>query len=479
MKLFSRRLEAGLLVLAALVLMIAIVALELSQGNQIGSDIFALVGGFFLVFLIAHTVMCWIAPNSDQIMLPIAALLNGVGLVMIYRLDLASDRNLAKSQVMWTVIGVAMMCAVLVFLRDHRRLQNYSYLMGLAGLILLALPTVWPTSLNADASVWISVGPFSIQPGEFSKILLLLFFATLLVNKRRLFNVAGKSFLGLQFPRLRDLSPLLLVWGIALVIMAAMNDFGPALLLFGTVLGMLYIATSRASWLVLGLGLAAIGAVAVYQVSAKIQDRVANFVDPIGNYDDKGFQLAQALFGMSFGGVTGTGLGSGYPFQVPVAHSDFILAAIGEELGLIGLAAVLILYAFFVSRGFTSAMLVKDSYGKLVAAGLSLTIAVQVFVVTGGISRLLPMTGLTTPFLAHGGSSLLANYILLAIILRISDAAYSPEPAPAHAAGAARDGYAPAELEPNDGATNHQPVVGAGRQEELPNQAKWNGGYQP
>ncbi|KGM18556.1 FtsW/RodA/SpoVE family cell cycle protein [Corynebacterium auriscanis] len=479
MKLFSRRLEAGLLVLAALVLMIAIVALELSQGNQIGSDIFALVGGFFLVFLIAHTVMCWIAPNSDQIMLPIAALLNGVGLVMIYRLDLASDRSLAKSQVMWTVIGVAMMCAVLVFLRDHRRLQNYSYLMGLAGLILLALPTVWPTSLNADASVWISIGPFSIQPGEFSKILLLLFFATLLVNKRRLFNVAGRSFLGLQFPRLRDLSPLLLVWGIALVIMAAMNDFGPALLLFGTVLGMLYIATNRASWLVLGLGLAAIGAVAVYQVSAKIQDRVANFVDPIGNYDDKGFQLAQALFGMSFGGVTGTGLGSGYPFQVPVAHSDFILAAIGEELGLIGLAAVLILYAFFVSRGFTSAMLVKDSYGKLVAAGLSLTIAVQVFVVTGGISRLLPMTGLTTPFLAHGGSSLLANYILLAIILRISDAAYSPEPAPAYAAGAARDGYAPAELEPNDGATNHQPVVGAGRQEELPNQAKWNGGYQP
>lgn len=479
MKLFSRRLEAGLLVLAALVLMIAIVALELSQGNEIGSDIFMLVGGFFLVFLVAHAIICWIAPHSDQIMLPIAALLNGIGLVMIYRLDLARESNLAKSQIMWTVIGVAMMCAVLIFLRDHRRLQNYSYLMGLAGLILLALPIVWPTSLNADANVWISIGPFSIQPGEFSKILLLLFFATLLVNKRRLFNVAGKSFLGLQFPRLRDLSPLLLVWGVALVIMAAMNDFGPALLLFGTVLGMLYIATNRSSWLVLGLGLAAVGAIAVYQISAKIQSRVANFVDPIGNYDDKGFQLAQALFGMSFGGVTGTGLGSGYPYQIPVAHSDFILAAIGEELGLIGLSAVLILYAVFVSRGFTTAMTVKDSYGKLVAAGLSLTIAVQIFVVTGGISRLLPMTGLTTPFLAHGGSSLLANYILLAIILRISDAAFSPEHARTSASIASEDKAAPAELEPYADATGHQPVVGAWRQNEgMPDNAQWNGGYQ-
>lgn len=479
MKLFSRRLEAGLLVLAALVLMIAIMALELSRGNEIGSDIFMLVGGFFLVFLIAHTVMCWVAPNADQVMLPIAAILNGVGLVMIYRLDIARDTNLAKSQIMWTVIGVAMMCAVLIFLRDHRRLQNYSYLMGLAGLILLALPIVWPTSLNADANVWISIGPFSIQPGEFSKILLLLFFATLLVNKRRLFTVAGKSFMGLQFPRLRDLSPLLLVWGVALVIMAAMNDFGPALLLFGTVLGMLYIATNRASWLVLGFGLAAVGAVAVYQVSAKIQDRVANFVDPIANYDGKGYQLSQALFGMSFGGVTGTGLGSGYPFQVPVAHSDFILAAIGEELGLVGLAAILILYAVFVSRGFTSAMSVKDSYGKLVAAGLSLTIAIQIFVVTGGISRLLPMTGLTTPFLAHGGSSLLANYILLAMILRISDAAFSPDKAPASATNSAGEADAPAAVEPADGATGYQPAVGAWRhEEEQPNDAQWNGGYQ-
>ncbi|RAV32285.1 FtsW/RodA/SpoVE family cell cycle protein [Corynebacterium heidelbergense] len=442
MKLFSRRTEAGLLLIAALLLLVAIVALELAQGHEIKTSIFYLVGGFAVIFLVAHLVLCWVAPHADQVILPIAAMLNGIGLVMIYRLDLSTGASLANSQIMWTVIGVGLMVAVLVIVRDHRRLQNYSYLLGLVGLVLSALPIVWPTSLNADANVWISIGPFSIQPGEFAKILLLLFFATLLVNKRRLFTVAGKRVLGLQFPRLRDLGPLLLVWGLALFISAAQNDFGPALLLFATVLGMLYIATGRASWLLIGFGLAAIGAIGVYNISAKIQDRVSNFLDPVAHYDGNGYQLSQALFGMSFGGVTGRGLGKGYPQQVPVAHSDFILAAIGEELGLIGLAAILVLYAILVSRGFTAAMLARDSYGKLVCAGLALTIAVQVFVVTGGVSRLLPMTGLTTPFLAHGGSSLLANYILLALILRISNSARSPlvsPPDPSAASAAAAD----------------------------------------
>ena len=424
MTFFKRKTEALLLILAALVVMLALLTLELSQGNQLTSSVFVLIGGFIGIFLLAHLVICWVAPDADQIMLPLAALLNGIGLVMIYRLDLETGYTLANSQVMWTVIGVGLLVTTLFFLRDHRSLENYSYILGLLGLILSALPIVWPRSaVNADAAVWITIGPFSIQPGEFAKIMLLLFFAALLVNKRKLFTVAGKSVLGLQFPRLRDLGPIFLVWGIALLIMAFQNDFGPALLLFGTVLGMLYIATGRASWLVIGLGLAVIGAVGVYQISAKIQDRVANFVDPVGNYDTNGFQLSQALFGMSFGGVTGTGLGEGYPQLVPVAHSDFILAAIGEELGLIGLAAVLILYCLLASRGFRAALSTRDSYGKLVAAGLSLTLVIQVFVVTGGISRLLPMTGLTTPFLAHGGSSLLANYILLALLLRISHSA--------------------------------------------------------
>lgn len=426
-----RPLEFGLLIFSALILGIAMIALQLSQSNAairaggdatgLTSEVFTVLGGFIVVFGIAHVVMCLKAPDADQLMLPIAALLNAIGLVMIYRIDLAAETTRANSQIMWTVIGVAIFCAVIIFMRSHQNLQNYAYLLGLGGLFLSALPIVWPTSINSDAKVWISLGPFSIQPGEFAKIMLLIFFAALLVNKRTLFTVAGRRVLGLQFPRLRDLGPILLVWGVAILISIFQNDFGPALLLFGTVLGMLYIATGRSSWLIIGVGLAVIGGWSVFQISDKIQDRFTNFLDPLATYDDgTGYQLSQALFGMSFGGVTGTGIGQGYPQLVPVAYADFILSSIGEELGFIGLAAVLVLFAVLVTRGLVTALNAPDSFGKLVAAGLSLTIAIQIFVVTGGVSKLLPMTGLTTPFMSHGGSSLLANYLLLAILLKIS-----------------------------------------------------------
>ena len=422
-----RGVELGLLIASGVVLAVALVALQLSLGNDLTWDVAIIVGGYILVFGLAHLVLCLKAPNADQIMLPVAAMLNAIGLVMIYRLDLAMDMSLSNSQMMWTVIAVACFGAVMWFMKSHTTLQNYAYLLGLGALVLSALPIVWPTSMNADAKVWITLGPISIQPGEFAKIMLLIFFAALLVNKRTLFSVAGKRFLGLQFPRLRDLGPILLVWGLAILIMAAQNDFGPALLLFATILGMLYMATGRSSWLVIGLGLAVVGVYIVFQISPKIQDRFTNFLDPIGNYDGTGYQLSQALFGMSFGGLTGTGLGEGYPQNVPVAWSDFILSSIGEELGFVGLAAVLILFAILISRGFLTALRATDSFGKLVAAGLSLTLAVQIFVVTGGISRLLPMTGLTTPFMSHGGSSLLANYILLAILLKISHDMNTPK----------------------------------------------------
>jgi cell division protein FtsW (lipid II flippase) len=415
-----RSVELTLLVFSALILGVALIALQTSMENDLDSEVFTVVGGYIATFGVAHVVLCLKAPDADQVMLPIAALLNAIGLVMIYRIDLALDSSRATSQIMWTVISVVIFCAVIIAMRSHQNLQNYAYLLGLGGLVLSALPIVWPTSINADAKVWISIGPVSLQPGEFAKIMLLIFFAALLVNKRTMFTVAGRRFLGLQFPRLRDLGPILLVWGIAILIMAAQNDFGPALLLFGTVLGMLYIATGRPSWLIIGIGLAAIGAWGVFQISDKIQDRFTNYLDPIANYDGNGYQLAQALFGMSFGGVTGTGLGEGYPQIVPVAWSDFILSSIGEELGFVGLAAVLVLFAVLVTRGFSTALRTPDSFGKLVAAGLSFTMAIQIFVVTGGVSKLLPMTGLTTPFMSHGGSSLLANYILLAILLKIS-----------------------------------------------------------
>lgn len=418
--------EMLLLLLSAGLLLLALVSLELAQGNSITADVLYIIGGFIVTFSVAHIALTFFAPWSDQVMLPVAATLNALGLVMIHRLDLANDTNLVRNQIMWTILGVAMFIAVIAILRDHRSLSKYSYLLGLAGLILLALPLVWPSSINADARIWISIGPFSVQPGEFAKVLLLIFFAQLLVNKRSLFNVAGKRFLGIDFPRLRDLGPILLIWGIATVIMAMQNDFGPALLLFGTVLAMLYIATARGSWLIIGLGLVAVAGVAVYQVSSKIQARVAHFLDPIGSFDEGGYQLSQGLFGMSWGGIGGTGLGQGYPYKIPVAHSDFILSAFGEELGFTGLAAIIILFAILISRGVGAGLSVRDSFGKLLGAGLAFTLAIQLFVVVAGVSKLMPLTGLTTPFMSAGGSSLLANYILLAILLRISDEGHRP-----------------------------------------------------
>lgn len=427
-RIFGRKIELALLILATGLLALMLVSLELSQGNTLTTDMLWLIGGFIGVFALAHVVICFAAPHSDQILLPVAATLNAIGLVMIYRIDIARETSLAERQVMWTLVSIVLLVITLVVLADHKTLTRFSYLLGLIGLVLLALPLVWPQPEGAEAKIWLSIGPFSVQPGEFSKILLLMFFAQLLTQKRALFTVAGSRFLGMDFPRLRDLAPILLVWAIAILIMGASNDFGPALLLFATVLGMMYFATGRASWLVIGLGLVTIGAVAVYNVSAKIQSRVENFLDPLGTYhgDGGGYQLSQALFGMSWGGMTGTGLGMGYPHHVPVAWTDFILAAIGEELGLIGLAGVIVLFAIFITRGFKAAMTVRDSYGKLLAAGLSLTVAIQVFVVVAGISAMMPMTGLTTPFMSAGGSALMANYILLALLLRISNSARKP-----------------------------------------------------
>ncbi|GFK20424.1 FtsW/RodA/SpoVE family cell cycle protein [Corynebacterium glutamicum] len=421
-----RRTEMWLLILATLVVSIMFISLELAMGNELGTHILMLMGGYIGIFIVAHLAMAWVAPFADQIMLPVVAALNGIGLVMIYRLDEATGYSTVNSQLMWTVVGVTLMVAVLLLLRDYKSLSRYSYLLGVVGIVLLALPLVWPQPGGVEARIWIWLGPFSIQPGEFSKILLLLFFAQLLATKRALFTVAGYRFLGMDFPRLRDLAPILVVWALAILIMAGANDFGPALLLFTTVLAMVYLATGRGSWLLIGAVLVAIGAFAVYQVSSKIQERVQNFVDPVAHYDTTGYQLSQSLFGMSWGGITGTGIGQGYPNMIPVVHSDFILAAIGEELGLIGLAAIIVLFGVFVTRGMRTATLARDSYGKLVASGLSMTIMIQIFVVVAGISSLMPMTGLTTPFMSQGGSSLMANYILMAIILRISDSARRP-----------------------------------------------------
>ena len=441
-RLVSRSRELLLLLFATGLLALMLFGLETSQGRTLSTEMLYIIGGFMGVYAIAHVAIAFLAPYADQVMLPVVALLNAVGLVVIYRLDLAERPGygpLAERQMLWSLVGVGLMVLTLVVIRDHKSLSRYSYLLGLVGLILLALPLVWPQPPGyEEARIWLWLGPFSIQPGEFSKILLLIFFAQLLAQKRALFTVAGKRFLGMTFPRIRDLAPILMVWAIAILIMGISNDFGPALLLFATVLGMVYFATGRASWLFIGVGLVAVGGYAVYQVSSKIQERVSNFIDPFADFDGIGNQPANALIGLSWGGITGTGLGYGHPELVPVAHSDYILAAIGEELGFVGIAAVLCLFAVFITRGFRTAMQARDSYGKLLASGLALTIVIQIFVVAGGVSAMMPMTGLTTPFMSAGGSSVMANYILLGLLLRISNSANRPADYDAVAAGTAR-----------------------------------------
>lgn len=441
-RLVSRSRELLLLLFTTGLLALMLFGLETSQGRALSTEMLYIIGGFMGVYAIAHVAIAFLAPHADQVMLPVVALLNAVGLVVIYRLDLAERPGygpLAERQMLWSLVGVGLMVLTLIIIRDHKSLSRYSYLLGLVGLILLALPLVWPQPPGyEEARIWLWLGPFSIQPGEFSKILLLIFFAQLLAQKRALFTVAGKRFLGMTFPRLRDLAPILMVWAIAILIMGISNDFGPALLLFATVLGMVYFATSRASWLFIGVGLVAVGGYAVYQVSSKIQERVSNFIDPFADFDGIGNQPANALIGLSWGGITGTGLGYGHPELVPVAHSDYILAALGEELGFVGIAAVLCLFAVFITRGFRTAMQARDSYGKLLASGLALTIVIQIFVVAGGVSAMMPMTGLTTPFMSAGGSSVMANYILLGLLLRISNSANRPADYDAVAAGTAR-----------------------------------------
>jgi cell division protein FtsW (lipid II flippase) len=429
-----RNSELLLLCFATVITAAALAIVEANQERGVSWDLVNYAAGFLALFAVAHLAIRRFAPYADPLLLPVVALLNGLGLVMIHRLDLAgqldggSTHPNARPQILWTLVGVAAFAFVVIWLKDHRQLARYGYICGLTGLVILVIPALLPRSFSEQngAKIWIRLPGFSIQPAEFSKILLLVFFSAVLIAKRGLFTSAGKHVLGMDLPRPRDLAPLLAAWVTSVGIMIFEKDLGTSLLLYASFLVVVYIATRRFSWVAIGLALFALGSVAAYFIFDHVRVRVETWLDPFADPEGSGYQMVQSLFSFATGGIFGTGLGNGQPDTVPAASTDFIVAAFGEELGLVGLAGLLMLYTIVIIRGMRTAIAVRDSFGKLLAAGLASTLAIQLFIVVGGVTKLIPLTGLTTPWMSYGGSSLLANYVLLAILVRISHAARRP-----------------------------------------------------
>ncbi len=436
-----RNQELGLLIFAWFVGTAALAIVGVGTGEGLPDRFWLTLSVTAGAGLIAHGVVRALAPYAEPIMLPTAFLLNLLGLAMIYRLDIAANQRAVENgspeptpeslgQLTWTIVGIGLLCVILLIVRDHRKLQRYTYISLLLGVLLLLMP-LFPIighTVNG-ATLWIKIGPFTYQPGELAKIVLTIFMAGYLVIHRDSLANVRRKVMGISLPRLRDTGPLLGAWVLALAIMAFEKDLGTAVIFFGLFVAMVYVATQRFGWVVLGAGMFLVGATLLYLTFDHVRVRVEIWLDPFQYANDSGFQIVQSLYGLANGGMFGTGLGQGYPQLVPFASSDFILAAFGEELGLTGIMALLLLYGILVQRGLRTAFSCRDVFGRLLASGLSVVFALQVFVVAGGVTKLIPMTGLTTPFLSAGGSALIANWIMIGLLLRISDITRRPPPA--------------------------------------------------
>lgn len=433
-----RNLELALLLLACAISGGALILVQFGALGALDVTVITIGAGLTVVVLAMHVVLRFVAAQADPLILPIATLLNGIGIAMIYRIDIAEGRTGWDSsgvrQMAWTAIAMAAAIAVLLIIRNHRVLQRYRYIAMLVGIVLLLLPLVPGLGREINgAQVWVGIGaqrpdgsvPLSFQPGELAKIALAVFFAGYLVSARDTLSMVGPKVLGIRFPRIRDLGPILVIWAAAMAVLVFQRDLGTSLLFFGLFLIMIYVATGRLGWILLGLGLFVGGAIAASQALGYVGGRFAGWLDAFNPevYNQVGgsYQLVQGLFGIARGGLLGTGLGQGSPDIVPFAESDFIVASLGEEIGLTGLFALLGLYLLFVSRGFRIGFAAQDDFGRLLGIGLAFVIALQVFIVIGGITRVIPLTGLTTPFMAAGGSSLVSNWIIAALLLRLSD----------------------------------------------------------
>ncbi|TFB71007.1 FtsW/RodA/SpoVE family cell cycle protein [Cryobacterium sp. Hz9] len=426
-----RNLELFLLLIACFINASAVVLVQLGALGKLDPSLVLLGAGLSVLVISLHVVLRFVARDADPFILPIATVLNGLGIAMIYRIDVADQQSgwdsAAVRQTVWSALAIFSAITVLLVIRNHRVLFRYTYIAGLVGVILLFLPLVPGLGQEiSGARVWIRVGSFgTFQPGEIAKIALAVFFAGYLVRNRDSLSMVGKKFLGARFPRFRDLGPILSVWAMSMSVIIFQRDLGTALLYFGLFLVMLYLATGRLSWVIMGMGLFLGGALLASQTLDYVNGRFNNWLDALNSdvYEARGgsFQLVQGLFGLAKGGLLGTGWGQGRPELTPVPQSDYIIASLGEELGLAGVFAILALYLLFVARGFRIGFAGQDDFGKLLAVGLAFVVALQCFIVIGGVTRVIPLTGLTTPFLAAGGSSLVANWIIAALLLRLSD----------------------------------------------------------
>ena len=415
-----RNAELTLIIMAAGITALAYTLASLGSNAEIPPGIFGFVAFLLGLMLVAHFVVRKFATGADATLLPLAALLHGIGFVMITRLD----DELAGLQSLWSLVGVSVFCAVLIVVQRATDLARYRWVLFFAGAGGLLLPLVPGLGANINgARIWVSLGPINFQPGEFAKIALAIFFAAYFAENRELIAAKTWKVGPLRLPEPRFILPVLVAWGFAVVVMVGQRDLGSSLLFFTLFVVMIWVATERVGWLLLGAVLFAGAAYFSWTQFTHVQTRVDIWIDPWSDSLGRGYQIVQSLFGLADGGITGTGLGRGNPNQVPEAQNDFIFASIGEELGLVGGTAILMSYLLIVGAGLRTALRTDRTFEKLLAVGLTTIVGVQAFIIIGGVIKLVPLTGITLPFVSYGGSSLVSNYILLALLIRVSDSA--------------------------------------------------------
>lgn len=415
-----RNTELGFLVVAYILSLGLHLMVQVAGEPVIPSSFWWLAGIMAVLIVAAHITVRRLAPNAHPVLLPVAILLTGIGFGMVSRVD----PSLADSQGVWILLGIIAFAVTLFLLRDYRDLDQWRYTAMILALILLLSPLLPVIGREINGSrLWLQLGPLNFQPVEIAKILLVVFFASYLAENRELLAIPTRHVGRMGIPNVKHFGPLLAVFGFSLAVLVLENDLGQSLLIFSTFLVMLYMATSRAVYSLVGLGLFVVGTYASFLLFSRVAVRFTGWLDPLNptTVKDETFQIAQSLFALASGGLFGIGPGQGRPENIPEASSDFIFAVIGQEIGLVGAGGVLLLYVLFVTAGVRTALRCPDSFGKLLAGGLSTLVGIQAFIIVGGVTQLIPLTGITLPFVSYGGSSILSNFIILGIILAVSD----------------------------------------------------------